>query len=66
LGHGTKKPGKVEFDPAWQNDLASYHRNASRMLAVVFVSTPQLVLDARQCEPYYQPNLPGGRVAEGV
>src|SRR5215213_2089576 len=66
IGSRNKKTGKVEFDPAWQNDLASYHRHASRMLTVVFVSTPESVLDARRCEPYHQPNLPGGRVAEGV
>jgi hypothetical protein len=66
LGHGTKKPGKVEFDPAWENDLASYHRNQSRMPAVIFNSTPQSLLDARGYGPYHQPNLPDGRVAEGV
>jgi hypothetical protein len=66
LGHGTKNPGKVEFDPAWENDLASYHRNESRMLTVVFDSTPESLLDARHDEPYHQPNPPGGYVAGGV
>jgi hypothetical protein len=66
LGHGTKNPGKVEFDPAWENDLASYHRNESTMLTAVFISTPDSSLDARVYEPYHQPNLPGSCVAGGV
>jgi hypothetical protein len=66
LGHGTKNPGKVEFDPAWENDLASYHRNESRILTGAIFSALDSLLDARQYEPYHQPNLPGGYVAGGV
>jgi hypothetical protein len=66
LGHGTKNPGRVEFDPAWENDPASYHRNESRMLTMVFFSTAESLLDGRRYEPYHQPNLPGGYVADGV
>jgi hypothetical protein len=66
LGHGTKNPDKVEFDPAWENDLASYHRNESRMLTLIFISAPESLLDARKYETYHQPNPPGGCVAEGV
>jgi hypothetical protein len=65
LGHGTKNPGKVEFDPAWENDLASYHTIESKMLTRVLARTPDSLLDARQYEPYHQPNLQGG-VADGI
>jgi hypothetical protein len=66
LGHGTKNPGKVEFDPAWENDLASYHTIESRMLTGVFVSMANSFLDAWQYGPYHQPNFPGGCGAGGV
>jgi hypothetical protein len=66
LGHGTKNPGEVEFDPAWENDLASYHRNEAKILNSVLISAPDSTLDARQHETYHQPNLPGGCVGDGV
>jgi hypothetical protein len=33
LGHGTKNPGQVELDLAWENDPASYHRIQSKVLS---------------------------------
>jgi hypothetical protein len=43
LGHGTKNPGKVELDPAWENDLASYHRIESRNGGEILDSMPIFV-----------------------
>jgi hypothetical protein len=66
LGHGTKNPGKVELDPAWENDPASYHRNESMNNRAIPHSMCDSLLDAEWCEPYHQPNLPDGCVADGV
>jgi hypothetical protein len=53
-------------DLAWENDPASYHRIEPRMLSAMLIVTPYPLLDAQWFEPYHQPSLPDGCIADRV